>query len=244
MKDYIINNIAVKYKTKVTFLIYALILAIITLFVSSTLYDKETTYLSLFLHDYFLWLVFNFGITIINNNELFRISYLTLSRIENKYWRFKANVIIIIISTFIYTMCILVLSMLIQYLFDPNYISVSANVTIYITLRYYLIGLLVQFLIYTSVNLFPVIRKLPVITHALPFIFFLVLTIPYELIASLSDKLIPILDFTASGIFINFSETDVNLTDALFGNLHIIYGVLVTLVLYKWLCLEDEEYYE
>lgn len=235
------EKLKIKLFSKEGALLVLISVSILTIYTMQLRINQQETFLSLLRNDFFLWIVFNLSITSINSEEILRISYFELSRIETKDKRFKINSYVIAFSTIFYSLMIFLIGYLIQFSIKNYILDDQYWIILYLLYRYILISLLLQFCIYILVSLFPKIRKHNGFANVLALLGFLIFTLPYELTTLIFQTPIFWIDMSASGI-LNQNGENIQYFDVLMGNLHILAYLVTVILIYKWFFMEKEEY--
>ena len=156
--------------------------------------------------------------------------------------------IVIAISTSIINGLVLLVPTIFMSLFHNAIFSKEIIVNLlFFLLRYYILGLFVQYLIYSTLFIFPKLQKHSNYICIIPIILFLIFTFPLELLTA-NNIYISILDFTGGKNYIFTLENGIVLWDSIFFyNAHLIGYLIVFLwisidyVLRKMEFLENED---
>lgn len=235
------TRINFKTHSMLNYWVLFLLIIIIVLYIS-TIYQTNPINISVlhfFSMDYFFWIVYMPMICIINRSDLINKNYFEISRMLNKNHRFYLNLCSLIIVTVVLNLFIFSISVITEILIRHKFTS-TFLMFIYLLIRYCLLSILIQFSVYILVNIF-MKYKLKNVFSFIPIIIFLIYIFPYEMFSGLLGLVIPIIDFTAGGLYDSVGN-NVLFWDLFLGNLNIVGFLIVLFLLYKWFYLEREEY--
>lgn len=227
------NKLRLIYSSPLTYLMIFLQVFFLIIYMCINKFTTVSGYFSLLKKDLFLWFICIPIMVIQHKTSVFSTYYNCTSRTCSKRRMVLTDYITLAVSTCIST-C-LVLFIPVFFLLIKGVLLVSPEMFItffFLLIRYILLGLLIQYIIYTIRYAFPNLQKRGGSVCALPFLLYFVFTSPMEVLR-IKGQYIPILDFSAGGNYV-FSINGVDLWDSiLFFNIHLA-GYLA---LYIWITI-------
>lgn len=220
----IINNMKMVYKSKTTYLILTVVIAVIICFA----FKDVNNYYLIYQNDIFLWIVVILASITIHRRIIYSISYSTLVRMTSKRKYIISNCLILLLSTI--TFCFLIYSIpcIIFLFFNPSHKIVCVEKIIFYFFRYILISFFAQYAIYLMMLMLPKIQKNNNAIYLLPILLFFALTLPKEFLSSNFQIYVPALDFGSGGSILITKEN--LLLDIFLKNIHLI-GYIICLIL-------------
>ena len=230
---FIKNKLRLIYTSPLIYLMIFLQVFFLIIYMYINKFTTISGYFSLLKKDLFLWFICIPIMVIQHKSSVFSTYYSCISRTCSKRRMIFEDCVILAISTCISTG--IVLSTPIFFLLIKGVSLVSPELIItffFLLIRYILLGLLIQYIIYTIRFAYPNLQKRGGSVCVLPFLLYLIFTSPMEVLR-IKGQYIPILDFSAGESYV-FSIDGVNLWDSVvFFNIHLI-GYLV---LYIWITI-------
>lgn len=230
---FIKNKLRLIYTSPLIYLMMFFQVFFLIIYICINKFTTVSGYFSLLKKDLFLWIICIPIMVIQHKASIYSTYYNCVSRISSKRRMILEDYITLAISTCIST-CI-VLSTPVFFLMIKGISLVSQEMFItffFLLIRYILLGLLIQYIIYTIRYAFTNLQKRGGSICALPFLLYFVFTSPMEILR-IKGQYIPILDFSAGENYV-FSINGVNLWNSIFFfNIHLV-GYLV---LYIWITI-------
>jgi len=165
------------------------------------------------------------------------IYYNYISRMENKKNMIVSDYWAIFFSSIIYLLFIFILPVLFIKIFNANFTNTLFENElrvkyIFSIVRYVLLTVFVQCIVYTLFFLSAKIQKYSNSLPIIPIVLFIIMTLPLEYLM-LKNRYVPVLDFTAGRCYTFILENVVKWEAIILHNLHLI----VYLIIYFWLLI-------
>ncbi len=192
-----------------------------------------SNYYNLLKKDLFLWIICIPIMVIQHKVSVYSTYYSCVSRICCKRRMIFADYMTLAVSTCIST-CI-VLSMPLFFLWIKGTALVSQEMLaafFFLLARYILLGLLIQYIIYSIMYAFPNLQKKGGSICVLPFLLYFVFTSPMEFLR-IRGQYLPFLDFSAGGNYVFAADGVVFWGSVFFYNIHLA----VYLAFYIWITM-------
>ena len=227
------QKIRLIYTSPLTYLMMFLQVIFLILYMCFNKYNAISLYFGLLKKEFYLWLIYIPIMVIQHKASVYSTYYNCISRIRSKRRMISEDYITLAISTCISTFIVLSTPVFFGLIKGISPVSREMILTFFFLLiRYILVGLLVQYIIYTIRYAFLNLQKRGGSVCVLPFILYFIFTSPMELLR-IKGQYIPFLDFKAGENYV-FSSNSVDLWDSvIFFNIHLI-GYLV---LYIWITI-------
>ena len=232
---YVKSKLRLIYSSKMTFLIVLLQILFLIVYIEINKPNSILNYVSILKLDFFLWIIYIPILVVIHKVSVFSTYYNCLSRVESKQREMIVDYIVIAISTSIINGLVLLVPTIFMSLFHNAIFSKEIIVNLlFFLLRYYILGLFVQYLIYSILFIFPKLQKHSNYICIIPIILFLIFTFPLELLTA-NNIYISISDFTGGKNYIFTLENGIVLWDSIFFyNAHLI-GYLIV---FLWISID------
>ena len=227
------QKIRLIYTSPLTYLMMFLQVLFLIIYMCFNKYTAISLYFGLLKKEFYLWLIYIPIMVIQHKVNVYSTYYNCISRICSKRRMISEDYITLAISTCISTCIVLSVPVFLGLIIGISPVSREIILTFFFLLiRYILVGLLVQYIIYTIRYAFLNLQKRGGSVCVLPFILYFIFTSPMELLR-IKGQYIPFLDFKAGENYV-FSSNSVDLWDSvIFFNIHLI-GYLV---LYIWITI-------
>lgn len=218
------NNMKMIYKSKITYLILAVVIAII---ICSAVKDVNSYYL-IYQNDIFLWMVVILACITIHRRFVYSISYNMLVRINSKKKYIISNCLILLFSTIVICFIIYSIPCLVFLALNPNHKITCIEKIIFCFSRYILVSFFAQYVIYLMMLMLPKIQKNNNVIYLMPILLFFIVTLPKEFLNSNFQIYISALDFGSGGSIL---ITKANLLfNIFFKNIHLM-GYIICIIL-------------
>lgn len=205
-----------------------------------------SNYFNILKKDLFLWIIYIPILLVQHKVSIYSTYYNCFSRICRKRRMIFVDYITLAVSTCICT-CIILSAPLFFFLIKGT-APVSQEVfptLLFLLMRYILLGLLIQYIIYSIMYAFPNLQKKGGSICVLPFLFYFVFTTPMEFLTA-EGQYMPILDFSA-GRYYDFVIDGVVLWKSIFlynihlaGYLALSIWITINCLSKRWEFLENE----
>lgn len=201
------------------------------------MYVNETNgvsdYMNLLKKDLFLWMISIPVMVLQHKVSIYSTYYSCISRISCKRSMIFVDYITLAVSTCISTCLLLSVPLLFLLIKGTAPADPETVFTFFFLLtRYILLGVLVQYIIYSIMYAFPNLQKKGGSICVLPFLLYFVFTSPMEILRIRGQYLL-ISDFSAGGITVLAMDGAVSWSSVFFYNMHLA-GYLV---LYIWITM-------
>lgn len=230
---FIKNKIRLIYASPLIYLMMFLQVSFLVIYIFVYKITTVSNYFNILKQNLFLWIICIPIMVIQHKVSIYSTYYNCISRICCKRRMILVDYITLAISTCIST-CI-VLSTPLFFLFIQGITLVSQEMTstfFFLLLRYILLGLFIQYIIYSIMYAFPNLQKKGVSICVLPFFFYFVFTSPMEFLR-IKGQYMPILDFSAGANYVFVTEGVVLWGSIFLYNIHL----LGYLVFYIWITM-------
>lgn len=230
---FIKQKIRLIYTSPLTYLMMFLQILFLIINMCLNQYTAISLYFGLLKKEIYLWFIYIPVMVIQHKASVYSTYYNCISRICSKRIMISADYITLAISTCLSTFMVLSAPVFLGLIKGISPVSREMILTFFFLLiRYILVGLLIQYMIYTIRYAFPNLQKRGGSACVLPFLLYFVFTSPMEFLR-IKGRYIPFLNFTAGEGYV-FSGNSVDLWDSIiFFNIHLI-GYLV---LYIWITI-------
>lgn len=229
---FIKNKLKIIYTSPLIYLMIFLQVFFLIIYMYINKFTTVSGYFSLLKKDLFLWFIC-IPFMVIQHKAIFSTYYNCISRICSKRRMISEDYIVLAISTCVSTCIVLSTPVFFLLIKGVSFVSKEMIITFFFLLiRYILLGLLIQYIIYSIRYAFPNLQKRGGSVCVLPFFLYFVFTSPMEVLR-IKGQYIPILNFSAGENYV-FSIDGVNLWDSIFFfNIHLV-GYLA---LYIWITI-------
>lgn len=230
---FIKQKIRLIYTSPLTYLMMFLQVLFLIIYMCFNKYTAISLYFGLLKKELYLWFIYIPVMVIQHKASVYSTYYNCISRVCSKHRMIVEDYIILAISTFISTFIVLSTPVFFGLIKGISAVSREMILTFFFLLiRYILVGLLIQYMIYTIRYAFLNLQKRGGSICVLPFLLYFIFTSPMEFLR-IKGQYIPFLNFTAGEGYV-FSDNSVDLWDSIiFFNIHLI-GYLV---LYIWITI-------
>ena len=230
-------------------LIYLMMFIQISFFLIYIYVYKTTTvsdYFNLLKKELFLWIICIPIMVVQHKVSIYSTYYNCISRICRIRRMVFVDYITLAVSTCISTCIVLSIPLFFLFIKGITFICQEMLSTFFFLLtRYILLGLLIQYIIYSIMYTFPHLQKRGGSICVLPFLLYFVFTSPMEFLR-IKGQHIPFLDFSAGANYVFVTDGVVLWGSILFYNIHLV-GYLVfyvwatiKLISKRWEFSEDE----
>lgn len=233
---FIKNKIRLIYTSPLIYLMMFLQVSFLFIYIYAYKITIASNYINILKKDFFLWIICIPIMVVQHKVSVFSTYYNCISRIGCKRGMIFVDYITLAVSTCIST-CI-VLSTPLFFLFIRGTTLVSQEMFptfFFLLMRYILLGLFIQYIIYTIIYTFPNLQKKGGSICVLPFLFFFVFTSPMEFLR-IKGQYMQILDFSAGENCVFVIDGDVLWGSIFFYNIHLV-GYLMLHILITMGCL-------
>ena len=246
MFNLIAQKLKLVFKSKSTLMILIINVIVIVSFFCGNGISQYEEYLKILKLDNLAWIIIFPSFIAINKNIIFSSRYYDLSRVKSKRFLFVSDLIVVLITSCIFTLIIFVLPIFIFLnINNLNFFELTSNtiaLTLFLYLRYLLLSIIVHLLCYLLFYRFRILQKNKII-YILPIILFFILTLPLEFL-DMYNKYYLFLDFTA-GRYNNFlSFMTVNWIDIFLLNSHLFCYCVFYIFFIDLFILKKMEYVE
>ena len=200
------NQLRLIYASPFTYLMMSLQVSFQVVYICVYKVTAVSDYCLLLRKDLFLWLICIPILLVQHRVSVFSTYYSCISRIRGKRSMISADFITLAVSTCIFA-CI-VLSAPLPLLFARGAAPVdreTLSLLLFLLIRYILLALFVQYIIYSILYTFPNLQKKGGSICVLPFLLYFVCTSPMELLR-IKGQFLQILDFSAGGNYVFTGE--------------------------------------
>lgn len=231
------RKIKLIYTSKLTYIIISIQILFLILYIIIGNIGNFGMYMKIFEIDIFLWVLCIPFLIIIHMRSIFTIYYNYISRMENKKNMIISDYWVLFFSSIIYLLFIFILPVLFIKVFNANFTnslfeSELGVKYIFSIVRYVLLTVFVQCIVYTLFFLSAKIQKYSNSLPIIPIVLFIIMTLPLEYLM-LKNRYVPVLDFTAGRCYTFILENVVKWEAIILHNLHLI----VYLIIYFWLLI-------
>ena len=186
------NKIRLIYASPFTYLMMLFQISFSVIYIYAYKVTAVSGYFNLLKKDLFLWIIYIPVMVVQHKVSVYSTYYSCISRIGSKRRMIFADYVALAVSTCIFT-CIVLSVPLFLLRKDTAIVSPEMLLAFFFLLaRYLLLGLLVQYIIYSIMYAFPSIQKRGGSICVLPFLLYFVFTAPMEFLVAEGQK-IPIL---------------------------------------------------
>ncbi len=215
------NKIRLIYASPFTYLMMLFQISFPVIYIYAYKVTAVSSYFNLLKKDLFLWIIYIPVMVVQHKVSVYSTYYSCISRIGSKRRMIFADYVTLAVSTCIST-CIVLSAPLFLLRKDTAIVSPEMLFAFFFLLaRYLLLGLLVQYIIYSIMYAFPSIQKRGGSICVLPFLLYFVLTTPMEFLVA-EGQYLPILDFSAGRNYV-FVMDGVVLWGSIFSyNIHLV----------------------
>lgn len=218
------NNMKMVYKSKITYLILAVVIAVIICF---ALKDINGYYL-IYQNDIFLWIIFILANITIHRRFVYSISYSIITRMTSKKKYIISNCLLLLLSTIIICFLIYSIPFIVFLILNPNHKVIYVEKIIFYFSRYILVSFFAQYVIYLLMLIFSRLQKNNNVIYLMPILLFFTVTLPNEFLFSNFQIYITALDFGSGGRILITKKN--LLFNIFFKNIHLI-GYIICLIL-------------
>ena len=233
---FIKQKIRLIYTSPLTYFMMFLQVLFLILYMCFNKYTAISLYFGLLKKELYLWFIYIPVMVIQHKASVYSTYYNCISRICSKRRMISEDYITLAISTCISTFIVLSTPVFLGLIKGISPVSREMILTFFFLLiRYILVGLLIQYMIYTIRYAFLNLQKRGGSVCVLPFLLYFIFTSPMEFFR-IKGQYIPFLNFTAGGGYV-FSSNSVDLWDSIiFFNIHLI-GYLALYIWMTFSCL-------
>lgn len=230
----------IKYKLKLiytsplAYFMLALQVSFLIIYICANKITTVSDYTHIFKTDFFLWIIFIPLLVVQHKVSVYSTYYNCLSRIHCRKRMVIVDFLSLAISTCISACIVLSIPLCFFIIKTKTFAGQELFASFFfLSIRYILLGLLVQYIIYSIMYAFPKLQQKGGSICLFPFLLFFAFTAPMEFLSAKGDY-IPVLDFSAGKNY-SFIVDDIVLWDSIiFYNIHLI-GYLI---FYTWLTID------
>lgn len=231
---FIKNKIRLIYSAPIVYFMIGFQIAFLLISLYAGKITSASGYFNILKKDLFLWIICIPGTVLQHKVSVYSTYYHCISRIGCKRRMILADYAVLAVSTCISVCVTLSVPLLLLTLQAAGRAEMPAGeevcaVYFFLLLRYLLLALLIQYIIYALMYLFPNLQKRGGSVCILPFFLFAVFTFPMEFLAARGHYL-PVLDFSAGRNYV-FAVGSTVLWGALADNAHIAVGLALVILI-------------
>lgn len=233
---FIKNKIRLIYASLLTYLMMFFQVSFLVIYIYVYKITSYSDYFYILKKDLFLWIICIPIMVVQHKVSIYSTYYNCISRICCKRKMIIVDYITLAVSTCISTCIVLSTPLLFLFIKGTTLVNQEISLTFFFLLmRYILLGLFIQYIIYSIMYTFPNLQKKGGSICALPFLLFFVFTSPMEFFST-KGQYIPILDFSAGANYVFVTDGVVLWGSVFFYNIHLV-GYLVFVVWITMGCL-------
>lgn len=237
MNRIVSNKIRLIYTAKLTSMILILEAAFLIVYMQFNNLSNMSNYIDFFKNDLFLWILFIPALIIIHKNAIYTISFHYISRFLKKQKIISCDFWCIMISSILITIFLIFIPALLysfaNHAFFQSYNKVILTDTLFLILRYALLSVFVQWIVYILILDFQVFQKYSNALCCIPIALYFIVTFPIEFLFANNGVYIPALDFTAGKYYRFVNKNSIDWFYLFISNVHI----LAYMVVFAWLSL-------
>ena len=217
------------YTSPLLYLMMFLQISFVVIHINGYKTDAVSNYAYILKNNFFMWLICIPVMVLQHKVSIYSTYYSFISRICRKRKMILVDYITLAVSTCISTF--IVLSVPLIFLILKNMALVGQEMFadfLFFLMRYVLLGLLIQYIIYSLIYAFPGLQKKGGSICVLPFLLYFVFTSPMEFLSA-EGQYLPFLDFSAGAGYVFVIDGVVLWGSIFFYNIHLV-GYLVLVI--------------
>ena len=234
------NKIRLIYASPLTYLMMFLQVSFLVIYIVAYKVTAVSVYFELLRKNIFLWVICIPVMVVQHKASVYTTYYSCISRISCRHRMIFVDYVTLAVSTCISTCIVLAAPLFLIKGTKPA--SPEMLLTFFFLLtRYLLLGLLIQYIVYSIIYTFSSLQKRGGSICALPYLLYFVMTSPMEFLR-IKGQYLPILDFSAGGNLV-FAIDGVDLWSYnihLIGYLALHIWITVRFLSKRWEFLENE----
>lgn len=229
------------YRSGLTYGVFLLEISFLIVYAYVNNISSASEYAFVLKKDLLFWIMFLPGLVIQHKTTIFTTYYNVMSRVQSKKRLIVVNYTTIAISTFVSAVCVICVPLLFVCILGKFRVSEELFASIiFFILRYAVLAIFMQYIIYTLLFLIPALQKKNGGVSFLPFILYLIFSMPMEILAA-NGQYVSFLDFSAGKNYVFIAENEVLWGASLLYNFHlIIYLVLYVLLSVSYMSRKGE----
>lgn len=228
------NKIRLIYTSPLIYLMMFLQVSLLVIYIHVYKITAVSNYFAILQKDLFLWIICIPIMVVQHKVSIYSTYYNYISRICCKRRMILVDYVTLAVSTCIST-CI-VLSTPLLFIKGTTFVSQEMSSTFFFLLmRYILLGLFIQYIIYSIMYAFPNFQKKGGSICLLPFLFYFVFTSPMEYLR-IKGQYVPFLDFSTGADYVFVTDGVVLWGSIFLYNIH-LFGYLMFIILITRNCL-------
>jgi hypothetical protein len=184
--------------------------------------DDVMGYVSALKHDFSLWLMYIPAMVIQHKTIVFTTYHNFLSRIQTKKKMVILDYVTLAVSTFISSIFVICIPLFFIFITKDFGMSEELFVSLlFFIARYTILGIFIQYIIYTILFVFPRLQKKNGGICLLPFALYFIFIAPMDFLAA-NDEYVPFLDFSSGKYYVFATENSVLWESIIMYNIHLI----------------------